>query len=129
MQNDHPGELTLDEKSSNPIPISREVDQQIAQLGRVTDQIRGILQRSGLSEPIQGLNQLISHMTRLSRQMARYEAEYYNLQALADIGQVVNSSLELNEVLRIVMDTIVRLTGAERGFLMLREDGSAQGRD
>jgi PAS domain S-box-containing protein len=41
--------------------------------------------------------------------------------ALANIGQVVNSSLELDEVLRIVMDNIVRLTRAERGFLMLRE--------
>jgi len=42
--------------------------------------------------------------------------------ALVDIGQVINSTLELNEVLRIVMDTIVRLTGAERGFLMLRDE-------
>src|SRR5690606_31173404 len=33
-----------------------------------------------------------------------------------------NSSLELDEVLRIVMDNIVRLTKAERGFLMLRDE-------
>jgi adenylate cyclase len=49
-------------------------------------------------------------------------AEYANLLALTEIGQVVNSSLELDEVLRIVMDTIVRLTGAERGFLMLQNE-------
>jgi adenylate cyclase len=42
--------------------------------------------------------------------------------ALVDIDQVINSTLELNEVLRIVMDTIVRLTGAERGFLILRDE-------
>jgi adenylate cyclase len=42
--------------------------------------------------------------------------------ALADVGQVINSSLELDEVLRIVMDNIVRLTKAERGFLMLRDE-------
>ena len=42
--------------------------------------------------------------------------------ALAEITRVVNSSLELDEVLRIVMDTIVRLTGAERGFLMLHNE-------
>jgi len=48
--------------------------------------------------------------------------QYKNLMALVDIGQVINSTLELNEVLRIVMDTIVRLTGAERGFLMLRDE-------
>ena len=49
------------------------------------------------------------------------EAEHKKLTALAEIGNVVNSSLELEEVLRIVMDNIVRLTGAERGFLMLRD--------
>ena len=40
--------------------------------------------------------------------------------ALAEISGVVNSSLDVTTVLNEVMDTIVRLTGAERGFLMLR---------
>ncbi len=44
-----------------------------------------------------------------------------NLDALTDIIQTINSSLQLDEVLRIVMDTIIRLTHAERGFLMLRD--------
>lgn len=44
-----------------------------------------------------------------------------NLDALADIIQAINSSLQPDEVLRIVMDTIIRLTHAERGFLMLRD--------
>ena len=43
-----------------------------------------------------------------------------NLAALTDIIQTINSSLQHDEVLRIVMDTIIRLTHAERGFLMLR---------
>lgn len=43
-----------------------------------------------------------------------------NLAALTDIIQTINSSLQHDEVLRIVMDTIIRLTQAERGFLMLR---------
>ncbi len=54
--------------------------------------------------------------------MESFEAQHNNLLALADIGQVINSSLELDEVLRIVMDNIVRLTRAERGFLMLRSE-------
>jgi adenylate cyclase len=45
-----------------------------------------------------------------------------NLIALTDVIQAINSSLELNDVLRIVMDTIIRLTRAERGFLMLRNE-------
>ncbi len=44
--------------------------------------------------------------------------------ALNDVIQAINSSLDLDEVLRIVMDNIIRLMNAERGFLMLRnEDG------
>lgn len=42
--------------------------------------------------------------------------------ALDDVIQAINSSLELDEVLRLVMDYIIRLMKAERGFLMLRND-------
>jgi PAS domain S-box-containing protein len=107
--------------------LSRELDQQISQLSRISDQARSALQRNGQSEVANNLNQLVGSFARLSRQLARLDAEFQNLQALADIGQVVNSSLELNEVLRIVMDTIVRLTGSERGFLMLSEPGASAG--
>jgi len=57
----------------------------------------------------------------LRKQIGLLENEWRSLRALAQIGQVVNSSIELDVVLQIVMDTIIRLTGAERGFLMLRE--------
>ena len=73
------------------------------------------------AETISGLKQLEESLTLLGKRVETFETEHGNLLALADIGQVVNSSLELDEVLRIVMDNIVRLTRAERGFLMLRE--------
>jgi signal transduction histidine kinase len=49
-----------------------------------------------------------------------YEIERKNLEALAQIGQVINSSLDRETVLNEVVDTIIRLIGAERAFLMLR---------
>lgn len=42
--------------------------------------------------------------------------------ALTDVIKAINSTLELDEVLRIVMDNIIRLMKAERGFLMLRDE-------
>jgi adenylate cyclase len=42
--------------------------------------------------------------------------------ALTDVIQAINSTLELDAVLRIVMDNIIRLMKAERGFLMLRDE-------
>jgi transcriptional regulator with GAF, ATPase, and Fis domain len=45
------------------------------------------------------------------------------LAALYEVSKVLGSSLDLNEVLNQVMDAIIRLTGAERGFLMLFDEG------
>ena len=43
------------------------------------------------------------------------------LEALYKVSQVLGTSLDLSEVLTQVMDAVIGLTGAERGFLALRE--------
>ncbi|MBI3159010.1 MAG: GAF domain-containing protein [Chloroflexi bacterium] len=102
--------------------VTPPLEQQFLQLSKLADEIGRKLKDSGASLPgaSESISQLAGSLTRLSRQVAQQEEERKNLLALADIGQVINSSLETDEVLKIVMDTIVRLTGAERGFLMLR---------
>jgi adenylate cyclase len=71
---------------------------------------------------IEELTSLETVLGELSKKMTAFESEHSNLLELAGIGQVVNSTLELDAVLQIVMDTIIRLTRAERGFLMLRDE-------
>ncbi|MDD2922669.1 MAG: GAF domain-containing protein, partial [Anaerolineales bacterium] len=41
--------------------------------------------------------------------------------ALVGVGSAINSSLSLNRALMVIMDSLIALMGAERGFLMLRE--------
>src|SRR3990170_7581352 len=48
------------------------------------------------------------------------------LAALYGVSQALNSSLNLDEALVIVMDAAIGLTRAERGFLMLFEDESGE---
>ena len=48
------------------------------------------------------------------------------LRALYGVGQAVNSTLDLHDVLNQVMDHIIELTGAERGFLMLHDESTGQ---
>jgi adenylate cyclase len=67
------------------------------------------------------LNYLETTLAQISEKIEAFQREHNNMLALANVGQVINSSLELDEVLTIVMDNIVRLTKAERGFLMLRD--------
>ena len=73
-------------------------------------------------EVLEELASLETTLARLGGQIEEFENEQRTRLALAEIGQVINSSLELDEVLRIVMDNIIHLTHAERGFLMLRDD-------
>lgn len=69
---------------------------------------------------LQRLNELTAKSVSIRESVARVEEDRSNLQALAEIGYVVNSSLDLPTVLYEVMDTIIKLTGAQRAFLMQR---------
>ena len=101
------------------------LEEQLRELNHIAAQTRHLLQQSAphLGQQCeQHLDRLSAILSRLEEQIAEPgEVGRENLLVLAEIGQLLNSSLDLDEVLCIVMDTIVRLTGAERGFLMLRD--------
>jgi PAS domain S-box-containing protein len=105
--------------------IPTSVHDQLLALGSRAGSLRRQLDQS-LYRPekalLEDLGGLEITLTRLGHQIRDFEKEHSNLAALVEIGQVVNSSLELDEVLRIVMDNIIVLTHAERGFLMLRNE-------
>src|SRR5258708_14169342 len=109
---------------NQPQPAS--LREQINTLSQQANQLHsGLMQKKPRDLPpgvVEELGTLASSLGRLAQQIASFEAEHNNLLALANTGDVINSSLELDEVLLIVMDNIVRLTRAERGFLMLRNE-------
>ncbi|HEX3049920.1 MAG TPA: GAF domain-containing SpoIIE family protein phosphatase [Aggregatilineaceae bacterium] len=45
-----------------------------------------------------------------------------HLATLYEITRTLNSTLDLDEVLENIMDRVIEVTGAERGFLMIHED-------
>jgi PAS domain S-box-containing protein len=101
------------------------LDKQLKSLSMMAGRMRSALLPMRTSLPpnvIDELSQMEARLHRASLEVGSVDEERKNLFALADIGQVINSTLKLDEVLRIVMDTIVRLTGAERGFLMLANE-------
>lgn len=65
---------------------------------------------------------------KMSDLVTRMESEYrlmnqqHRFEALYNVSRLVGSSLDLQVVLEQVMDAIIQLTGAARGFLMLRND-------
>ena len=77
------------ESTIAPLP---ELTQQIVDLGKLAEQLRENLRRTCQTLPqgtIDGLNHLTTGLDRLNQQVEQHEEERTNLQALADIGQVV----------------------------------------
>lgn len=64
------------------------------------------------------------HLGTAQKEAKRTLEQLERLQDLIQQSAVITSSLELNQVLERVMDTVIGLTNAERAFLMLYEDGS-----
>ena len=115
------GNLWISDKT-RPTTVHEHINTLALQAGKLRDELQKKKLRDLPTNVVDDLGHLAVSLSKIGLQMESFEAEHSNLWALADIGQVINSSLELDEVLRIVMDNIVHLTRAERGFLMLRNE-------
>src|SRR5512143_4303539 len=109
-------------EKSQPATLHGQANALASQAAKLRDGLHKVKSRELPPNAMQELTNLTDTLAKIGQKLETFEAEHSNLLALAQIGGVVNSSLELEEVLRIVMDNIVRLTKAERGFLVLRNE-------
>jgi len=72
--------------------------------------------------PPERIAALIRGWRRLAEELIAVEVAQEELATLYEINRALNSSLDLTETLGRVMDSLIRLTGAERGCLMLVDD-------
>lgn len=102
----------------------RHVANTTRQLETVLDKLFQLLQKKGihltvdvesmLSEISQGLAAAENRGREVSDQLEQ-------LQKLVHASALISSSLELDQVLEHVMDTVISLTGAERAYLVLKD--------
>ncbi len=86
---------------------------------------RALLQQRGMSLPPGALQDVATaeqDIEKLAAHLRAQQIELTRLRALADTSALINSSLGLDEVLNRVMDTVIRLTDAERGYIVLRDE-------
>jgi PAS domain S-box-containing protein len=94
---------------------------------QLQDQASALIKMSASPEVAkaqQALLRIQSLMPRFETSVEALARERQALQALYEVGQAVNSSLDLSAVLNRVMDQIIQQTGAERSFLMLKDEVS-----
>jgi PAS domain S-box-containing protein len=115
------GDIMAEHLSETKVPGRDDIvalREGLANIARIVDQYRkaGTPVAAELAQHIPALQNVLTH---LERKLTTRASERGELAALYDIGRAIGSSLDLAEVLNEVMDQIIRLTGAERSFLML----------
>lgn len=71
-----------------------------------------------LADRLHSLSELLEELAEERKDAGQQQS----LGALYEVSRLIGSSLDLQTVLDQVMDAIIKLTGAERGFLMLLDD-------
>lgn len=107
--------------------INHLVDQQLAQLNldmqRIVQNWQDPSQSQSPSEAFSGLTNGPSgskiEREALTSSISYLEQETNERETLYEIARTLNSTLEFDEVLRLVMDRVITFVGAERGFLTL----------
>ncbi len=112
------------------------VHEEVQRLSRVINDMEGvlrsqreILRQRGMNLPsgvLTGLQDVHIRLENLANELKNEQKELEQLRALAQTTALINSSLELDAVLNSVMDTVITLIGAERAYLMLRNEQTGE---
>ncbi|MBN2303035.1 MAG: GAF domain-containing protein, partial [Anaerolineae bacterium] len=123
-----PGMVSPGEQHS----VKQEIDRLAGAVDELMEALRAqreILRQRGMGLPpgtLPGLKSIRADLDQINTQLATDAVELEQLRALAHTTELVNSSLDINEVLREVMDTVIQLVGAERGYIVLRDEHTGQ---
>ncbi len=90
---------------------------------------RDTLRLRGMNLPT-GVLETVTHakarLEALNKQILSTLIELRTLRALADTTALLTSNLDLDDVLNQVIDTVLSLTGAERGYIVLKNRETGQ---
>ncbi len=85
---------------------------------------RDILKQRGIALPpltLQSVQVVGSELDKLEKRLVTEQTELGQLRSLADNVAMINSTFDLESVLVNAMDVVITLTGAERGYIILRD--------
>jgi len=102
--------------------LTREASNQLRAQDRALRE-RGMKLPTGVT---QSLSEVIEDVFTLEENTQPDLVELGQLRALTATGAMINSTLDLDDVLARAMDTVIELVGAERGFIILKDASSEQ---
>ncbi len=113
---------------SAQVNVLDELQRLCAQIQALEGTLRaqhGVLRQRNIQMPTATLERIYylhQDLESLRQRAAQTYRELEQFRALAEITHLINSSLEQDVVLTEVVDMAIALTGAERGYIMLRDE-------
>jgi putative nucleotidyltransferase with HDIG domain len=102
-------------------PIQKQLDEMEKMLARIVKHLASV-NRGKTDLILRDLTHVANSLANVRKGVSGHLDSYQRqIGALVGIGSAINSSLDLRRVLEGVMDSLINLVGAERGFLMLTE--------
>ncbi len=90
---------------------------------------RDVLKTRGMNLPpmaMQVITQLSTDVVTLEKNIISEQTELGQLRSLADTSAMINTSLDLDNVLNQAMDVVISLTDAERGYIIFKDPHTQQ---
>jgi PAS domain S-box-containing protein len=109
--------------------VARQVREAAQELHQKLSQEKARLRAYGVGLPRNTLeiyNEIIESFDKIATRLQDNQLELLQLRNLAKTTELINSSLDLNYVLQDVMDRVVQLVGAERGYIVLKDENTGE---
>ncbi len=120
------------ENGSNPAAPLQDLAELKAQTREVADKLRKqdeVLRTRGMKLPpgvTDSLSEVIQSIATMEKLLGGDLIELGQLRALTATGAMINSTLDLDGLLTQAMDKVIELAGAERGFMILRNEQTGE---
>ncbi len=111
-------------RANNAGEIIRRVTQHIQEMTGVLMAQRELLAQRGLELPMEPVSRLQKVATDLRGMMNLADDRFVELAQLRELSrtaEIINSQLRLEDVLNEVIDSVIALTGSERGYVVLHD--------
>jgi len=124
-------QLYVMDQPTNPIQLSptvaiiveiQQLQPLLAGIHESLQRQRDMLQQRGIGTPpmtIQAMENILESLKKFERLLAFEQIEVGQLRSLAENAAAISRSLVLDVVLRDAMDGVIKLSGAERGCIIL----------
>src|SRR5512144_735113 len=111
--------------SEAPQPMKRDLDQALTSARQTILGLRAELEtgKYDQADVSRRLNTVEQALTELDAER-RHNVQQLHFAKLYEVSRAIGSSLDVQTVLNQVIDSIIKLTGAERGFMMMLDDDS-----